>query len=487
MKGNLQVMKFGGTSVGDGVCIRRAAEIVARAANEGAVVVVVSAMGGVTNRLIEAAHASASGNTRAAGELAERLRQQHHEAVALLVSNDEKRAQLTVEIEKIITEVMSLCRGTALLRELTPRALDAISSAGERLSARLLAHALCELGLNGVAVEATELIVTDNASGRAEPLMAQTRVQATERLLPLLAEDAVPVVTGFIGATVEGKLTTLGRGGSDYSATILGAALDAAEVIIWTDVDGVLTADPRLVPEARTLREISYNEAAELAYFGAKVLHPKTLRPVAEAGIPVWIRNSFAPDRQGTQITATGHPTARGVKAITAISNVSLITVGGRGIVGLPGVAAKTFTAAASAHANVLLISQSSSGNDICFIIDSADADRTVEELRKAFAVDLAHHQVEHITVNSEIAIVAVVGDRMRGMAGIAGRTFGALGRRGLNIIAIAQGSSESNVSFVVAANVMREAVQSLHSEFGLQRAASRFESVESKAALAPV
>src|SRR6185503_13021276 len=201
-----------------------------------------------------------------------------------------------------------------------------------------------------------------------------------------------------------------GRGGSDYSATVLAAALNAEEVIIWTDVDGVLTADPGLVPEARTLREISYNEAAELAYFGAKVLHPKTLRPVAEAAIPVWIRNSFEPDRVGTKITKMGHPTARGVKAITAISDVTLITVGGRGIVGLPGVAAKTFTAVASAQANVLLISQSSSGNDICFIIDSGDATQTVAELRAAFAFDLAHHEVEHITVNAEIAIVAVVG-----------------------------------------------------------------------------
>jgi aspartate kinase len=280
-------------------------------------------------------------------------------------------------------------------------------------------------------------------------------------------------------------LTTLGRGGSDYSATILGAVLNATDVIIWTDVDGVLTADPRLVSEARTIREISYNEAAELAYFGARVLHPKTLRPVADANIPVWIRNSFAPERKGTKITATGKPTARGVKAITAISDVSLITVGGRGIVGLPGVAAKTFTAVAAAHTNVLLISQSSSGNDICFIINSEDTARTVEKLRQAFAFDLAQHQVEHIIVNPEIAIVAVVGDRMRGMPGIAGRTFSALGRRGINIIAIAQGSSEYNVSFVVEAGSMGEAVRSLHSEFGLERRGSRFESVESENALA--
>jgi bifunctional aspartokinase / homoserine dehydrogenase 1 len=484
-KEKIRVMKFGGTSVGDATRIRRAAEIVAAAAKEGSVVAVVSAMGGVTNRLIEAAQASAAGNRDTAVQIAETLRKQHQEAVEALVNHDDRRLLLAAEIEKIIEQVTGLCYGTALLRELTPRVFDEILSTGERLSARLLSNALCELGLKGVAVEATELIVTDNISGRADPLMSQTREKAAARLLPLIADDSVPVVTGFIGATAEGMLTTLGRGGSDYSATILGAALDAAEVIIWTDVDGVLTADPRLVPEARTLREISYNEAAELAYFGAKVLHPKTLRPVSEAGIPVWIRNSFAPERQGTKITATGHPTARGVKAITAISGVSLITVGGRAIVGLPGVAGKTFSAVANAQANVLLISQSSSQNDICFIINSEDEARTVEKLREAFASDLAHQQIEHITVNPEIAIVAVVGDRMRGTPGISGRTFSALGRRGINIIAIAQGSSEYNVSFVVEASMMREAVQSLHSEFGLQRRASRFESAENASALA--
>jgi aspartokinase/homoserine dehydrogenase 1 len=484
-KEKIRVMKFGGTSVGDATRIRRAAEIVAATAKEGSVIAVVSAMGGVTNRLIEAAQASASGNRDTAVQIAETLRKQHQQAVEDLVRHDDRRLLLAAEIEKIIEQVTGLCYGTALLRELTPRVFDEILSTGERLSARLLSNALCELGLKGVAVEATELIVTDNISGRADPLMSQTREKAAARLLPLIADDSVPVVTGFIGATPEGMLTTLGRGGSDYSATILGAALDAAEVIIWTDVDGVLTADPRLVPEARTLREISYNEAAELAYFGAKVLHPKTLRPVSEAGIPVWIRNSFAPEREGTKITATGHPTARGVKAITAISGVSLITVGGRAIVGLPGVAGKTFSAVANAQANVLLISQSSSQNDICFIITSEDEARTVEKLREAFAFDLAHQQIEHITVNPEIAIVAVVGDRMRGTPGISGRTFSALGRRGINIIAIAQGSSEYNVSFVVEASMMREAVQSLHSEFGLQRRASRFESAESASALA--
>jgi aspartate kinase len=476
---NLQVMKFGGTSMGDAARITAAAEIVASAARRGAVVAVVSAMGGVTNHLVAAAQASAAGDTRAGSELREWLRSKHDAAIDGLITDEAERTRLTAEVARITGEAATLCQGTSMLRELTPRALDAISSVGERLSARLMAGALTEMGLNSVAIEATELIVTDDEHGSAEPLMDETCVKAPQRLHPLLADGAVPVVTGFIGATRAGMLTTLGRGGSDYSATILGAALGASGIIIWTDVDGVMTADPRLVADARTIGEISYNEAAELAYFGAKVLHPKTLRPVAEAAIPVWIRNSFEPDKSGTKITPEGHASQSGVRAITAIAGVSLITVGGRGIVDVLGVAARTFTAAASARANVLMISQASSQNDICFIVKSNEAERTVEALRRTFASDLAHHQVEHITVDPEIAIVAVVGERMRGTPGIAGRLFSALGRRGVNIIAIAQGSSEYNVSFVIAAPAMCDAMTAVHHEFNLHQKASRFDTRE--------
>jgi aspartate kinase len=476
MSAELKVMKFGGTSVGDAERIRGAAEIVARAARQGKVLAVVSAMSGVTNRLVAAAQAASCGEASAAEELREALRAQHAAAVEALISDGAARARLVEETERIIGDAATLCRGTAMLRELTPRALDSISSAGERLSARLMAGALAESGQRAAAVEATDCIVTDEEHGQAEPLMEETRARASERLLPLLAEGVVPVVTGFIGATRAGTLTTLGRGGSDYSATILGAALDASEIIIWTDVNGVMTADPRLVADARTIGEISYAEAAELAYFGAKVLHPKTLRPVAEAAVPVWIRNSFEPEEGGTKITPAGRPSASGVKAITAISDVSLITVGGRGIVDVPGVAAKTFTAAASVRANVLMISQASSQNDICFIVNTADAARTAGALRRAFAADLAHHQVEHINVDSEVAVVAAVGAAMRGTPGIAGRLFSALGRRGVNIVAIAQGSSEYNVSFVVGADAMRDAVAAIHHEFDLHRRASRFD-----------
>jgi aspartate kinase len=468
MKTKLQVMKFGGTSVGDASCIGRSAQIVAGAARETAVVAVVSAMSGVTNRLVEAADRAAGGDTKAGIALIAALRQHHQDALSALVSAENTRREVADQIERTLAEGQRLLDGTALLRELTPRALDAISSLGERLCSPIFACALAEVGVKSRAITATELIVTDTFHGGAEPRMDLTSARCEGVLRPLLAESCVPVVTGFIGATAEGVLTTLGRGGSDYSATILGAALGADEVIIWTDVDGVLTADPRLVPDARTIPEISYREAAELAYFGAKVLHPKTLRTVMPAGIPVWIRNSFAPERPGTKISQQGRSIGGGVKALTAIRDVALISVGGPGIVGVPDVVGRTFSTTAELRANVLLISQSSSQNDICFIVAAGDAQRTVEALRREFASDLSHEVVEHITVDPQIAIVAVVGENMRGTRGVAGRTFAAMGRDNVNIIAIAQGSSETNISFVVEDSAMTRALLTAHSEFGL-------------------
>jgi aspartokinase/homoserine dehydrogenase 1 len=468
MKSRLVVMKFGGTSVGDAACIARAAQICAAAARESSVVVVVSAMSGVTNRLIEAATLSEAGESEKSSEQLVAIRRQHEMALEALIADAATRKNLAQRIEDILGEAARLCEGAALLRELTPRTLDLVSSLGERLSAPMVAAAISAAGASSEPIEATELIVTDGFHGGAEPLIDLTRERCEARLRPMLKKGVVPVVTGFIGASQEGALTTLGRGGSDYSATILSAALEADEAIIWTDVDGVLTADPRLVPEARTIPEISYREAAELAYFGAKVLHPKTLRAVMPQEIPVWIRNSFAPERPGTKITPQGRNRGGGAKALTAIGDVSLIALGGPGIVGLPDVVGRTFSTTAKVRANVLLISQSSSQNDICFIVASADAKRTVDALREQFAQDLAHHKVEHISLDPLIAIVAVVGENMRGTVGMAGRTFSTLGRENVNIIAIAQGSSESNISFVVEQKDMKKAVLALHREFGL-------------------
>jgi aspartate kinase len=397
-----------------------------------------------------------------------------------LISDPARRERMRAELDGIIEEASNRCRGVAWLGELTPRVLDAISGVGERLSARLVSGTLVEMGVPSSALEATDFLITDDVHGGAQPLEAETRERAQKVLLPRARSGVVPVVTGFIGSNESGVPTTLGRGGSDYSATILGAAIDADDIIIWTDVDGVLTADPRLVPEASLLEQISYNEAAELAFFGAKVLHPSTLHPVRERGIPVWIRNSFAPDRRGTVIAPNGNPSQECTKAVTAMRDVTLLTVGGPGIIGVPDVAAWTFAATAEARARILLITQASSQDDICFVVPSADAGRTVEALRRTFLLGVRPVELEHIQVNDDVAIVAVVGDRMRGTPGIAGRVFSRLGREGVNLIAIAQGSSENNISFVVEERQMQRAVAAVHDEFHLARLAAQGEKKES-------
>jgi aspartokinase/homoserine dehydrogenase 1 len=468
----IQVMKFGGTSVGDAGRIRSAAAIAAEASKERAVVMVVSAMSSVTNTLIAAAGKAATGDEAAAEALTRALQEKHHETIGNLISDIENRRQLLSEIDALIERAANYCRGCALLGELSPRALDVIAGTGERLTARMAAAVLREMGLRGVAFDATDLIVTDEVHGGARPLADPTRKKTQAALFPLLEAGGIPVVTGYIAATAKGNPTTLGRGGSDYSATILGAALDASEVIIWTDVNGVLTADPRMVPDAATLDEVSYIEAGELAFFGAKVLHPMTLRPLIESAIPVWIRNSFQPGLAGTKITQTVRPTPQGVRAVTATRDVAMIAIAGPGIIGVPDIAARIFTASASVHANIVMISQSSSQDSICFVVQAADAARTEKALREALYEDVHQHDLEHIKVNRNVAIVAAVGENMAGTPGIAGRVFSTLGKEGINIIAIAQGSSEYNISFLVESGGMEKAVKALHQAFGLGRQA---------------
>jgi aspartate kinase len=473
-------MKFGGTSVGDASCIQRVAEIVRAASKESDIIVVISAMSGVTNKLIEAAVESEAGNREAAARIFTDLHQRHGAAVTAVIESDSQRKRIRQQMDELFREGERLCEATMLLGELTPRARDAISSLGERLSAPLLAAVLDESGLASQSVEATELVVTDSYHGGAEPWMDLTRERSLACLEPLIRQGVVPVVTGFIGATEDGVLTTLGRGGSDYSASILGAALDADEVIIWTDVDGLLTADPRLVPDACFIPEISYREAAELAYFGAKVLHPKTLRPVMQQGIPLRIRNTFAPEKLGTKITPAGCANRGGVTALAAVTDAAMITLGGPGLVGVQDVLGRTFATATAIRSDVLLISQSSSQNDICLVVSSTHAERTLEALRHEFSHDLAHEKAEHITLDATAAIVTVVGQKVRGMAGIAGRIFAALGRENVDVLAIAHGASASNLSFVVARKDVQAAVASAHREFQLGVLASNLFPVDS-------
>jgi aspartokinase/homoserine dehydrogenase 1 len=461
--------KFGGTSVGDGERIAHVARLVAGEREaRGAPAVVVSAMAGVTDRLVEAATTAAGGDGERYRAIAQELWAQHEAAAGACLGDAERRARILAEIRGQLDSFEALCRSIHVLGECTPRAMDLISGLGERMSVRLVAGALEAMGVPARALDAGELIVTNGQHGAAEPIWAPTRERVRARVLPILAGGAVPVITGFVGATASGEATTLGRGGSDYSAAIVGSCLDSDEIWIWTDVDGILTADPRLVPGARTLPELGYVEAAELSYFGAKVLHPKTILPAVERCIPVRIKNTFRPEHPGTLIVPDPRPSRHVVKAVTAIRQLSLITVEGRGMMGVPGVAAKVFGAVAREGVNVLMISQSSSEQNICFAVPREASERAVMALRQDLGRELDVRDIERVEAAAPMAIVAVVGAGMRGTPGIAARTFGALARAGINIIAIAQGSSEYNISFCIDEGQVAQAVRLIHDEFDL-------------------
>jgi aspartate kinase len=280
-----------------------------------------------------------------------------------------------------------------------------------------------------------------------------------------LDEKVVPVVTGFVAATQDGILTTLGRGGSDYTAAILGDSLDASEVWTWTDVDGVMTADPRIVSNARVIPELSFSEVSELAYFGAKVLHPKTLRPIIERDIPLWVKNTFNPESPGTKVIRTSPSVEGKVTAISTIRDLSLVTVEGRGMLGIPGIAARTFAAVARQGASVLMISQASSEQSICFVIPTQAVPAVIQSIESEMELELSRRDIDRVWAQPEIVIVTAVGAGLRHTPGIAGRIFSALGESGINVIAIAQGSSEYSISIVVAAEDADDAMRKIHQE----------------------
>ncbi|MBI5876784.1 MAG: aspartate kinase [Chloroflexi bacterium] len=469
----LIVMKFGGTSVGDGARIVKAAELAQREIARGnQVVVVSSAMSGVTNALIDAARAAERGDESPSVEARRRLFAQHIGAATTITPQRTIQDKLIADIDRELTVFENLARSVHILGELTTRGLDAIAPRGEIMLVPLLAQALRERGLKAEPIIATELIVTDSVYGNASPLMAETTAKARERLLPLLAGGVVPVVTGFIGATTGGVMTTLGgRGGSDYTATVLGAVLDADEVWIWTDVNGVMSADPRVVPNARTLPELSYAEAAELSYFGAKVLHPKTIVPIASKKKPVRILNTFEPDHPGTAIVPQARTDARTVKAITAIKNLCILSLAGSGMAGVPGVAAKLFGAVAREGISVMMIAQSSSELDICIVIEESASARATAAIEREFELERMRGNIDGVRADHDVTIVAVVGAGLRATPGIAARVFGVLAERGINIISIAQGSSEYNLSLVVKNERANDSLRAIHEAFELERA----------------
>jgi aspartate kinase len=464
---DLLVMKFGGTSVGSAARMRTAARLAIAERRKRPVAVVVSAMSKITDLLLDTMrHAEAGDRSGMATNIAG-LRARH-EAVCRELLPGPRQPSIMAEIHRLIAEFERIASGMAMLNIQPLRSVDESLSVGERLSALLMSEYIASEGVAAMVVDASGVIVTNAVFGNASPLMEPTRAKARERLLPLLEQGVMPVVTGFNGATADGRHTTLGRGGSDFSASILSSALDASELWIWTDVDGIMSADPRLVPDAVVLDEITYAEAAELAYNGAKVLHARTLAPLLEKGIPVWSKNSFAPEKPGTRI-APASSAATGPRAVTSMANVALVSLE-PSTPELRGtqVMARALDAIARVNVEVLGLTSSSYRQNFCFLVRQEELDRATAALEGALALELAHGYVKPPQVDENVGLLAVVGEGMQGKPGLAGRVFTAISGEHVNVIAIAQGASELSIAIVVRRDGLEKAVRAVHAACGL-------------------
>lgn len=463
------VMKFGGSSLSDGAHIRRAADIVARYFEKGTTpVVVASAMSGITDRLIQIAEAAAGGKKKQIEDFAKSLEDHHRQALSDSICSPDIRSSIESGLEEELTTLEQILTGISYLREITPRSKDYVLSFGERLSSRILCGSIIDLGLQARCFTGGEIgILTDDNYGSARPLMKTSAQQIQSRMKNLLSEGTIAVITGFIGETQNGVTTTLGRGGSDYTATIVGASIGADEVWIWTDVDGLMTADPKLVPDAKTIPELSFSEAMEMVYFGAKNMHPKALEPAQDHDLPVRIKNTSNPNHPGTLIYAREiTPAENIVKAISIIRNVALVTVAGAGVIGTPNVVAEVFSLLGNLGVDVYMISQGSSEANISFAIPRDSLDRTVTLLEMRLLGD----DVRSIASEDDVSVVAVIGAGMKGIPGVAARVFHSVASKSVNVRMIAQGSSELNISFVVKETDIATTAQSLHTEFKLTR-----------------
>ncbi len=462
------VHKFGGAAVGDGSAVRRAAEIVEGGSREA--VVVVSAMAGVTDGLVQAAAKAAQGDREAMPRMAAELRERHGRAAREAVKGSRARRRVLDIVREVTEELEELGSGVASLRDLAPRVADQVVSRGEMLSATLFAAALVDRGLRAELVPATEVIMTDGRCGGATPDLGECGRRIRRRIVPLIRKGVVVVVPGFIGTGPEGGVVTLGRGGSDLTATVVGRALGAREINLWKDVPGLLTADPRVVPDARVIPQLHLREAAELAYYGARVLHPRALTPVADRRIPLRIRPVADPAAAGTEVSRRRTLAAHPVKALSAAGEQALVTVTGNGMMGVPGIAARAFSALQNQGISVSLITQASSEHSISFTVPENVAPAARGSLVAAFGEEIARRMIDGVEIRHGMATVAVVGLGMAGTPGIAARVFSALALAEVNVAAIAQGSSELNISIVVDGRDADRAVRRIHDAFQLAK-----------------
>ncbi len=468
-RSRIEVHKFGGTSVGDAARIRAVASLAKEAATRCRLVIVISAMAGVTDRLVAAGALAAEGSREDAIASLDAMLSRHVQALGALDLGAEAR-EVEAGIRAVAEEAIDLIRAVAHLRELTARTRDDLIATGEKLSTRLVAAALNAIGARAVAIDADTFLETDDAFGEATALIGICDRTIAAALRPVIDRGDIAVVTGFCGRAPDGATTTLGRGGSDLSATLIAAGLAAGEVTIWTDVDGVFNADPGVVPAARVIDQLNFREAAEMSYYGAKVLHQRTMIPVASKGIPVRTRNSFAPEHPGTLIDGRITPGSHPVKAVTAVRDQCLVSIEGKGMSGVPGVAARLFGAIAGSRISVTMISQSSSEASICLAVPGDRALDAEQSLKREFRADITRGDVDEVVVRRDVSLVAVVGLGMAETKGVAARVFTAAAARGVNVLAVAQGSSELNITLAVDGRSTDDAIRGLHAAFGLDR-----------------
>ena len=464
----MDVYKFGGVAVGSAEALLAAVQHVKRAAPR--VAAVVSAANGVTDLLLEAGQAALRGDRATFITNAKRFETRYGDLVAAVVQKKSRAEELRALIGDASHEMRSMCESIAVLRELTPRAQDALVARGERMLARIFVAALNEHGVDATYVDATDIILTEHRLGSLWPNFGKCERAAKKHVAPLLGAGRVVVMPGFLGSGPDGEIVTLGRGGTDFSAAILARIIDARAVTLFKEVDGLMTADPKSVPSARLLGELHYREAAELAFYGAKVLHPRTMIPLVDRKIPLFVKNTFRDGSGGTRIADDVKPGAYPVKALTAIHRQSLVSIEGSGMIGVPGVAGRAFTALSQAGHSVSMISQASSESSICFVVPEAEAPHATKALEEAFLLERKAKLIDRIRAEKSIALIAVVGLGMRGRPGIAARTFSALSGARVNVVAIAQGSSELNITIAVDEADATRALQALHSEYQLDK-----------------
>ena len=466
------VLKFGGTSLSSQKQITEVTKFVQSVSKNNQVVVVCSAIDDVTDQLLQISEFIQKGNKDETNTALAKLRKQHLQIVNDSISNSKIKKKCSDKLNEDLVELDGLLQGMMLLGEVTPRSLDYLLSFGERLSINIISNVLQTLNLKSVNLTGKEVgIVTDSNFGSSKPLMDTTRLRVLKNLEPLLTKGIVPVIGGFAGADQYGHVTTFGRGGSDYTATIIASCIKADEVWLMSDVDGLMTADPKLVKDAKVIPEVSYVEAMEMALFGAKQIHPRSFEPLLTKKIPMRIRSTFNIKNSGTLVTATpDESTKKTVKCVSVIRHNGLIDMRGGSMVGAPGTAATIFSTLAKAGINIMMISQSPSESSISVVVKKNDLDKAVNTLE----MNLLGKIIKKIDVTSDVGIIALIGSGMRGTVGVASRVFGATASKKVNVVMIAQGSSELNLAFAVKDDDCVAAVQALHDEFKLAEQASR-------------